>query len=50
MKHFGGRNKLIEKTKNRENIPSLDKVEEVLVQCSLIGNQQYQQKSEVLYT
>ena len=39
MKHFGGRNKLIEKTKNRENIPSLDKVEEVLVQCNLIGNQ-----------
>ena len=39
MKYFGGRNKLIKKTKNRENIPSLDKVAEVLVQCNLIGNQ-----------
>ena len=45
--------KLLAKTKNklgkknRENIPSLEVVEVVLVQCSLVDNQ-YQQKAEVL--
>ena len=42
-------NKLKDKTKNRENVPSLEVVEVVLVQCNLVDNQ-YQQKSEVLYT
>ena len=41
--------KLKDKTKNGENVPSLEVVEVVLVQCNLVDNQ-YQQKSEVLYT
>ena len=41
--------KLIDKTKNREKVPSLEVVEVVLVQYDLVDNQ-YQQKSEVLYT
>ena len=40
--------KIIDKTKNSENVPSLEVVEVVLVQCNLVDNQ-YQQKSEVLY-
>ena len=36
--------KLIEKTKNGENVPSLEVVQVVLVQCNLVDNQ-YQQKS-----
>ena len=35
--------------KCQEKVPSLGVVEVVLVQCSLVANQ-YQQKSEVLYT
>ena len=38
-----------EKTKNGENVSSLEVVEEVLVQFSWPDNQ-YQQKSEILYT
>ena len=49
MKLFGSTKKLIEKTKNGENVPRLEVVEEVLVQCNLVDNQ-YQQRSEVLYT
>ena len=41
--------KLIDKTKNGENVPSLEVVQIVLVKCSLVDNQ-YQQKYEVLYT
>ena len=41
--------KLIDKTKNGENKQSFEVVKVVLVQCNLVGNQ-YQQKSEVLYT
>ena len=33
----------------KEKVPSLEVVEVVLVQCNLVDNQ-YQQKSEVLYT
>ena len=40
--------KLIDKTKNGENAPSLEVVEIVLVQCNLVDNQ-CRQKSEVLY-
>ena len=36
------------KTKNGENIPSLEVVEVVLIQCNLIHNY-YQQNPEVLY-
>ena len=49
MKLFGSTKKLINKTKNEEKVPSLEVIEVVLVQCNLVNNQ-YQQKSEVLYT
>ena len=49
MTLFGSTKKLIDKTKNGEDIPSLELVEVDLVQCNLVGNQ-YPQKSEVLYT
>ena len=48
VKLFGSTKKLIGKTKNGENVPSLEVVKVVLVQCNLVDNQ-YQQKSEVLY-
>ena len=49
MKLFGSIEKLLSKTKKRENLPSLEAAEVVLVQCNLVNNQ-YQQKSEVSYT
>ena len=49
MKLFGSTKKLIGKTKNGENVPSLEVVEVLLVQCNIVDNQ-YKQKSEVLYT
>ena len=49
MKLFGNTKRLIGKTKNGENLPSLEIVELILVQCNLVDNQ-YQQKSEVFYT
>ena len=49
MKLFDSTKKLIDKTKNGKKVPSLEVVEVVLVQCNLVDNQ-YQQKSEVLYT
>ena len=49
MKLFCSTKKLIDKTKNGENVPNLEVVEVVLVQCNLVDNQ-YQQTSEVLYT
>ena len=49
MKLFGSIEKLLSKTKKRENLPSLELAEVVLVQCNLVNNQ-YQQKSEVSYT
>ena len=48
-KLFGNTRKLIDKTKNGENVPSLEVVEVILVQWYLVDNQ-YQQKSKVLYT
>ena len=45
---FDSTKKIIEKTKNDDNIPTLEVIEVVLVQCNLVNNQ-YQQKSEVLY-
>ena len=36
MKLFGSTKKLIHKTKNGENVPSLEVVEVVLVQCNLV--------------
>ena len=49
MKLFGSTKKLMYKTKNRENVPSIEVVAVVLVQCNLVENQ-YQRKPEVLYT
>ena len=49
MKLFGSTKKLINKTKNGENVPSFEVLDVVLVQCNLEDNQ-YQQKSKVLYT
>ena len=49
MKLFGSKIKLIDKTKNGENVPNLEVIEVVLIQCNLVDNQ-YQQRSEVLYT
>ena len=49
MMLFGSTKTLTDKTKNGENISSLEVVEVVLVQFNLVDNQ-YQQKSEVLYT
>ena len=49
LKLFGSTKTLIYKTKNGEKLPSLEVVEVVSVQCNLVDNQ-YQQKSEVLYT
>ena len=49
MKLFGSSKKLILKTKNGENALILEVVGEFIVQCNLAGNQ-YQQKSQVLYT
>ena len=39
MKLFGSTKKLLDKIKNRENVPSLEVVEVVLVQCNLVDNQ-----------
>ena len=41
--------KIIDKKSNGKNVPSPEVVEIVLIQCNLLDNQ-YQQKSEVLYT
>ena len=48
MKMFGSTKILIDKTKNGEKVPTLEVVEVLLLQCNLVDNQ-YQQKSEVLY-
>ena len=39
MKLFGSTKKLIDKTKNGENVPSLEVFEIVSVQCNLVDNQ-----------
>ena len=49
MKLFSSTKKLLETTKNGENVPSLEVLEVVLDQCNLVDNQ-YHQNSEVLYT
>ena len=49
MKLFSSTKTSKDKTKNGDKAPSLEVVEVVLVQCNLVDNQ-YQQKSEVLYT
>ena len=49
IKLFSSTKKLTEKTKYGENVSRLEVVEVILVQCNSVHNQ-YQQKSEVLYT
>ena len=49
MRLFGNTKKIIDKTKNRENVQSLEQLEIVLVEFNLIDNQN-QQNSEVLCT
>ena len=49
MTLFGNTKKLRGKSKNSEKVLSLEVVEVILVQCNLVDNQ-YQKKSEVLYT
>ena len=49
MKLFGGTEELIDKSKNGENVSSLEVVEVVLIQCNWVDNQ-CQEKSEVLYS
>ena len=49
LRLFGSTKKLIDKTENRENVPSLEAVEIVLVQYSLEYNE-CQQKCEVIYS
>ena len=39
MKLFGSTKQLIDKTKNRENVPSLEVVQAVLVHCNLVDIQ-----------
>ena len=39
MKLFGSTKKVIEKTKNEDNVPNLEVVEVVLVQCNLVDHQ-----------
>ena len=48
LKLFGTTKKVIEKKKNGESLPSLQVVEVFLVLYNLVNNE-YQQKSEVLY-
>ena len=48
-KLFSSTKKLIDKTKNRENVTSLEVAEVVLVQRNLVDDK-YQQKFKVLYT
>ena len=45
MKLFDSTKKIIDNTRNGENVPGLEVVEVVLVQCNLIDNQ-YQQISK----
>ena len=49
VKLFGSTKKLIVRRKNEEKVTRLEVVEVVFVQCNLVDNQ-YQQKSELLYT
>ena len=49
MKLFGSTNKLINKTKNGEKVPSFEIFEVVLVQRNFVDNQ-HRQTSELLYT
>ena len=47
MNLFGSTKELIDKTKNGENVPSLEVLEAVLVQCNLVDTQ-YQRKFDTI--
>ena len=49
MKLFHRTKKLIDKKSNGENVRSLEAAKVVLLKCNLVNNQ-YQQKSEILFT
>ena len=49
MKLLGSTKKVVDKDKNRENVPKLEIVEVVLVHCNLVKND-YQHTSKVLFT
>ena len=49
MKLLGSTGSKITKDKNGENVPHLEIVELVLIQCNIINNN-YQQNSRILYT
>ena len=49
MKLLGSTKELTNKTKNGKNVSSLEVAGVVLVKCNLVDDQ-YQQKSEVVYT
>ena len=49
MKLLGGTQKVVDKDKNRENVPNLEIVQVVLVHCNLVKND-YQHTSKVLFT
>ena len=49
MKLYSSTKKLIDKTKNGENVPILEVADVVLIQWNSVDNH-YQQKSEVLYS
>ena len=49
MKLLGSTSNIIDADKNSENVPRLENVEVVLVQCNLVSNS-YQQASRVLFT
>ena len=49
MKLLASTKKVVEKDKNRENVPKLEIVEVVLVHCNLVKND-YQHTSKVLFT
>ena len=49
MKLLGSTKDIIDSDKNSENIPKLENVEVVLVNCNLVNNA-YQQHSRVLFT
>ena len=49
MKLLGSTKKVVDKNKNRENVPKLESVEVVLVHCNFVKNG-YQHVSKVLFT
>ena len=44
MRLFSNTKQLIDKTKHGENVPSLDVIEVVLIQCNLVDNANKSQK------